>query len=217
MRLYRSYEGLKIQQGETVCSHVQRYIPLKTLMEITACKRMQAGAALSDLTDLIFVMRGSEVQFLSTAPFFKKLISNSILIQLLYLSGLGLICRDCNTQLDSLADNALIEAFGIWPTLLDIKRQGKNAPKQTITQQGHRVRVEPNGKITRTDVDYKAVPVAGGEEITIAAPDMKTLKQVAGRAKKQHPHLDINTVLQQAAVVSVETNPPIKCTNQDSV
>lgn len=31
----------------------------------------------------------------------------------------GIICRTCNTELDRIADNALIKAFGDWPTLLD--------------------------------------------------------------------------------------------------
>lgn len=46
------------------------------------------------------------------------------------LAPKGLICRTCNTALDAVADNALIEAFGAWPTLLAIPRQGgENPPK----------------------------------------------------------------------------------------
>src|ERR1700724_754398 len=45
------------------------------------------------------------------------------------LAPRGLICRECNTLLNDLADNPLIRAFGPWPTLVDVPRQnGKNPP-----------------------------------------------------------------------------------------
>lgn len=58
-------------------------------------------------------------------------------------------------MLDDLADNALIKAFGDWPTLLDIPRdRGKNPPKTLETRDGKTVRIDPDGSITRVDVLY---------------------------------------------------------------
>jgi hypothetical protein len=46
----------------------------------------------------------------------------------------GILCRVCNTELDRLADNALVNAFGTWPTMLDIPRdRGKNPPKIVLS------------------------------------------------------------------------------------
>lgn len=46
------------------------------------------------------------------------------------LDPTGIICRKRNTLLNKLVDNALVEAFGDWPTLIDIPRhRGKNPPK----------------------------------------------------------------------------------------
>ena len=60
----------------------------------------------------------------------------------------GILCRACNTELDDLADNALVKAFGDWPTLLDIPRdRGQNPPKRLETRGGKTVRVEPDGTV----------------------------------------------------------------------
>ncbi len=89
------------------------------------------------------------------------------------LAPKGLICRKCNTALDVAADHALVEAFGAWPTLLNIPRQGGgNPPKQIETREGHKVRLEPDGSMTRRDVVYNVTPVPEGHKVEIAAGDM---------------------------------------------
>ena len=72
----------------------------------------------------------------------------------------GIICRTCNTELDDAADNALVAAFGAWPTLLDIPRdRGANPPKVTGTRGGSRVRLQPDGSSRAIDVKYEVRPV----------------------------------------------------------
>ena len=49
----------------------------------------------------------------------------------------GLLCRRCNGILNDVVDLPLVEAFGAWPTLLDIRRQrGKNPSKMVETRKG---------------------------------------------------------------------------------
>jgi hypothetical protein len=104
-----------------------------------------------------------------------------------------ILCRDCNTEFNDVADLPLIEAFGAWPTLLDIPRQGSNPPKTIETRDGHRVRVEKDGKMTRTDVVYEVeeIPQIEGHRVTFGAGDMKTARQLLARAKKEFPQLDL--------------------------
>src|SRR4051812_32296263 len=57
----------------------------------------------------------------------------------------GIICQTCNRELGALVDNALVKAFGDWPTLLDIPRdRGKNPPNLIETRNGRRVRLKPD-------------------------------------------------------------------------
>jgi hypothetical protein len=56
----------------------------------------------------------------------------------------------CNTALGKLADNALIEAFGPWLTLRDIRREGANPAKTVETKKGNRVRLEAEGSKAST-------------------------------------------------------------------
>jgi len=66
-----------------------------------------------------------------------------------------LICRECNSLLDRLADNPLIKAFGPWPTLIDVPRQrGSNPAVEVETTGGRRVRVEADGSRTLAKVVY---------------------------------------------------------------
>lgn len=58
------------------------------------------------------------------------------------LAPSGLICRECNSLLDPVADNPLIRAFGPWPTLLDIPRhRGQHPPVQIETSNGQTITV----------------------------------------------------------------------------
>ena len=86
------------------------------------------------------------------------------------LAPRGILCRTCNTELNDVADLALIKAFGAWPTLLDISREGANPPKAVETREGHRVRIQGDGKLTRTDVvfDVKETPEVEGHHGTLA-------------------------------------------------
>ncbi len=104
----------------------------------------------------------------------------------------GIICRTCNTTLDNIADNALIEAFGSWPTLLDIPRdRGSNPPRQVETDTGSRVRLERDGTMMATDVIYDVTPITDGHLLEIAAGNMKVFRQLLNRAAKEYPQLDV--------------------------
>ena len=79
------------------------------------------------------------------------------------LASTGIICRTCNGKLDDIADNALIEAFGHWPTLLNIPRQrGDNPPRTVDTRDGNRVRLDPDGSLMRMNIQYEVQPIAEG-------------------------------------------------------
>jgi hypothetical protein len=107
------------------------------------------------------------------------------------LTSAWLICAKCNTELDHLADHALIEAFGVIPTLLKIPRQrGTNPPKNLQTRNGANVRLDPDGSLTATDMKYDVSTVPGGHSVDISAPDRKRAAQLIKRAAKQFPQLD---------------------------
>lgn len=83
----------------------------------------------------------------------------------------GIFCAVCNTELDELADNPLVEAFEAWPTLLDPPRdRGRNPPKTVVSETGLRVRVEIEGPYTVQDVQYEKQPPDGGAaKVSISA------------------------------------------------
>lgn len=121
-----------------------------------------------------------------------------------------IICRTCNTLLDTLADNALIKAFGDWPTLLDIPRQrGKNPPKLMQTLNGHRVRMNADGTSTRTDVQYDVEEIPDGHLLQIAAGDIGTFRQLLGRATKQFPQVNAAEAERNARTVGIEDDDKI--------
>lgn len=123
----------------------------------------------------------------------------------------GIICQTCNTMLDELADNALIKAFGDWPTLLDIPRdRGKNPPKRLETRNGKTVRLEPDGTMTRVDVLYDVVPIEDGHSVQIGAGDMKTVRQLLKRAAKQFPQFDPISAEQLARTVDIKDDDELK-------
>jgi len=107
------------------------------------------------------------------------------------LAPKGIICQTCNSVLDKVADNTLIEAFGAWPTLLDIPRQRGNNPRKTIeTRDKHRVQLLPDGSLKRVDVLYDISPVPEGHKVQIGAGNMKTFRQLLNRAAKDFPQFD---------------------------
>src|SRR5207302_7849629 len=100
---------------------------------------------------------------------------------------------------DKLTDNALIKAFGDWPTLLDIPRdRGANPPKLIESRNGRRVRLEADGSMTLADVKYDVAPVEDGHKVQIAAGNMKTFRQLLKRAEKQFPTFDPKVAEQYA-------------------
>lgn len=115
-----------------------------------------------------------------------------------------IICRTCNTELDRLADHALIKAFGDWPTLLNIPRQGENPPKILDTRDGHRVRLTADGSMTKIDVQYDVQVTPEGHQVVIGAGDMRTLRQLLNRAAKDFPQFDPKQAEQYAKVVGVQ-------------
>ncbi len=125
----------------------------------------------------------------------------------------GIICRACNTELDDIADHALIVAFGDWPTLLDIPRdRGPNPPKLIKTINGRRVRLEADGSMTAVDVKFDIAPVEDGHKVEIAAGDMKTFRQLLKRAEKQFPQVDAKLAEQYAQTVAVADGAPLTMT-----
>jgi hypothetical protein len=128
-----------------------------------------------------------------------------------HLKPKGIICRICNTKLDALADNALIEAFGDWPTLLDIPRdRGTNPSKLIETRNGRRVRLERDGSMTAVDVLYDVASAEGGHKVQIAAGDMKTFRQLLKRAEKQFPQFDPKVAEQYARKVGIQDDDLLK-------
>jgi hypothetical protein len=127
------------------------------------------------------------------------------------LAPKGIICQSCNTVLDKLADNALIEAFGDWPTLLDIPRQrGRNPTKLMETLNGHRVRMNANGTSTRVEVQYEVEETPEGHSVQIAAGDIKTIRQLLGRLTKQFPQVDAALAERHARTVGIQDGDKLK-------
>ncbi|WLD99920.1 HNH endonuclease [Agrobacterium leguminum] len=123
----------------------------------------------------------------------------------------GILCRTCNTELDDLADNALVKAFGNWPTLLDIPRdRGQNPPKRLETRDGKTVRMGSDGTVTRIDVLYDVVPIEEGHEVRIGAGDMKTFRQLLQRAAKQFPQLDPKVAEEHARKIGIDDDDHLK-------
>ena len=119
------------------------------------------------------------------------------------LKSKGVICQICNTELDEVADNALVKSFGDWPTLLDIPRdRGKNPPKLIETRKGKRVRLERDGKMTRADVEYNVTPINDGHKVQITAGDIRTFRQLLKRAEKQFGQFNTKEAEQHARKVA---------------
>ncbi|MDW3098675.1 MAG: HNH endonuclease [Alphaproteobacteria bacterium] len=117
----------------------------------------------------------------------------------------NVLCRDCNTKLDEVADNALVEAFSAWPTLLGIARdRGANPAKLVGTKNGRRVRLEPDGSLTAMDVNYAVSSSIDGTEIDISAGNIKTFRQLLKRAKKEVPKLDVTLAETHARHLSLD-------------
>lgn len=105
-----------------------------------------------------------------------------------------LICKTCNGTLDRAVDNALVKAFGGVQTLIDLPRQrGSNPAVDLRTESGRRVRVQPDGDLTITDIQYEETDEVDRRIIKIGAPTYKQARQLLERAKKNNPELkDIN-------------------------
>jgi hypothetical protein len=117
----------------------------------------------------------------------------------------GILCRTCNGELGSLADNALFEAFGAWPTLLDLPRDhGSNAPKSVVSESGRNVRVTANGPYTATDVRYDKTALGdGATRFEIDAPNGKIARQKIQQLVKEFPQVDAAEAERNAKEVSL--------------
>lgn len=125
----------------------------------------------------------------------------------------GIICRTCNGELDEVADNALIEAFGHWPTLLNIPRQrGDNPPRTIDTRDGNRVRLDPDGSLMRVNIRYEVQPIAEGHFVQIGAGNIKTVRQLIQRAAKEFPQLDVKQAEAHAQRISVSPDDELHLT-----
>jgi hypothetical protein len=120
------------------------------------------------------------------------------------LKSKGIIRQKCNGVLDRIADNPLVKAFGDWPTLMDIRRdRGPNPPKLIPTRDGKRVRLHPDGTLTRVDVTYEVQVREVGSKIEIGAGDMKTIRQLLQRVKKRYPEFDAKAAEKAARSIGV--------------
>lgn len=127
------------------------------------------------------------------------------------LAPKGIICQTCNTALDRIADNALIEAFGDWPTFLDIPRhRGKNPSKNIETRNGHRVRLNADGSMMRSDVQYDISNIPEGHKVEIGAGNMKIFHQLLARAAKEFPQLDLAAAKAHARTIQIKDDDPLK-------
>ena len=90
-----------------------------------------------------------------------------------------------------------MNAFGAWPTMLDVPRDhGRNPPKIVLSETGRRVRVTADGPYTAIDVIYETTPLEGGDtRLSISVPDRKTAKQVAARAAKDFPGASVDDIM----------------------
>lgn len=123
----------------------------------------------------------------------------------------GILCRTCNSLLDEVADNSLIEAFGAWPTLLDIPRQrGKNPPKMIETRNGKKVQLASDGTLKCKNVQYEVSQVPEGQTIQIGAGDMKTFRELLKRAAKEFSQFDRIKAEQYARNVGIDADDDIK-------
>ena len=120
------------------------------------------------------------------------------------LARTGIVCRTCNGKLDEVADNALVEAFGHWPTLLNIPRQRGDNPSRTIdTRDGNKVRLDPDGSLMRMNVQYEVQPIAEGHFVEIGAGNIKTVRQLLHRAAKQFPQINVKEAEAHAQTISL--------------
>jgi len=123
----------------------------------------------------------------------------------------GLICRACNARLDRIADNALVQAFGAWPTLLNLSRQRGHNPSRTLdTRRGSKVRLEPDGSLTGAEVHYDVTPIVGGHKVEISAGNMKTVRQLIKRVTKQFPLVDATSLEKHARRIKMSPGDEIK-------
>ena len=85
----------------------------------------------------------------------------------------GILCDTCNGKLDRLADNALVKAFGDWPTLMDIPRdRGAAIRRRSSTlAMAQLVRLEADGTLTRIDVQYDVETFGDSGKLNIGAGD----------------------------------------------
>lgn len=122
------------------------------------------------------------------------------------LSPKGLICRACNSLLDRLADNALIKAFGPWPTLLNIPRDRGDHPAVVLDDaDGKRISVDANGAATRAQITYDVEPFKDGHKVSLGASNWKVVRQLIGRAAKEFPLLDPEQAQAHARKVQIPT------------
>jgi hypothetical protein len=123
------------------------------------------------------------------------------------LAPSGLICRECNTLLNDLADNPLVKAFGAWPTLVNLPRQnGKHPPATVETTGGQRIRVEADGTRSLDAVVYDVQEVEGGHAVELGASNWKVVKQLINKAAKDFPQLDPEQARAHAREVKI---PPV--------
>lgn len=122
----------------------------------------------------------------------------------------NILCRECNTTLDNLADNALIRAFGVWPTLLDLPRDhGKNPSKTVKTKAGFSVIVGPSAPSRLAGVIYDVKPVDQAFHVEIGAGDMKVFRQLLNKAKKDFPKFDVQLAESLAKTGSLNSDDPL--------
>jgi hypothetical protein len=89
--------------------------------------------------------------------------------------------------------------------LLDIPRdRRKNAPKTILSETGRRVRVDTEGPYRVIDVQYDARTLGGGAVgVSMSAPMERIARQLAERAAKAFPGVDVEDIMRLARTESL--------------
>jgi hypothetical protein len=80
------------------------------------------------------------------------------------------------------------------------------------TRDGKRVRLQPDGSLTRVDVLYDVTAIEGGQQVQIAAGDMTTFRQLLNRADKKFPQFDSKVAEQHAQTIGIQDGDKLKTT-----
>ncbi len=80
----------------------------------------------------------------------------------------------------------------------------------SLHETGKECGLSRNGTLTRVDVTYETQATDDGSKIEIGAGDMKTIRQLLQRVKKQYPEFDAKAAEQFARTVGLDDDDELK-------